>query len=252
MEQIILSLTTIPQRLNYHNESGGLKPVIDRLLNLSYGNYEIHLNIPYVNKKNQSEYIIPEWLILIDNPKLKIFRTDDYGSITKILPTLMRIDENSEQIIITLDDDLEYMDGFIEYHLEKRKLYPDSAVGFAGITAVDGSCHFCTTVNKDVRVKILEGYKTVSYKRNFFKNDFFQEFVGQSWSDDVIISAYLGKHNIHKMVVNYTGDSLFNPIVESFPVVGHLPNEYGGCYWFRSEQMSDNADTYYKLGYLER
>jgi hypothetical protein len=252
MEQIILSLTTIPQRLNYHNESGGLKPVIDRLLNLSYDNYEIHLNIPYINKKNQSEYIIPEWLNLIDNPKLKIFRTDDYGSITKILPTLMRIDENSEQIIITLDDDLEYMDGFIEYHIEKRKLYPDSAVGFAGITAVDGSCHFCTTVKKDVRVKILEGYKTVSYKRNFFKNDFFQEFVGQSWSDDVIISAYLGKHNIHKMVVNYTGDTVFNPIVESFPVVGHLPNEYGGCYWFRSEQMSDNADTYYKLGYLER
>ena len=116
MEQIILSLTTIPQRLNYHNESGGLKPVIDRLLNLSYGNYEIHLNIPYVNKKNQSEYIIPEWLNLIDNPKLKIFRTDDYGSITKILPTLMRIDENSEQIIITLDDDLEYMDGIYIVH----------------------------------------------------------------------------------------------------------------------------------------
>ncbi len=218
MEKVILSLTTIPQRLNYHNESGGLKPVIDRLLNLSYGNYEIHLNIPYVNKKNQSEYIIPDWLTSIDNPKLKIFRTDDYGSITKIVPTLMRIDENSDQIIITLDDDLEYIDGFIEYHLEKRNQYPESAIGFAGITAIDGTCHFCTTVKEDVRVKILEGYKTVSYKRNFFKNDFFQEFIGQSWSDDVIISAYLGKHNIPKMVVSYDKDTDFSPRVESFPI----------------------------------
>ncbi len=117
MEKVILSLTTIPQRLNYHNPSGGIKPVIDKLLNLSYGNYEIHLNIPYVNKKNQSNYVIPEWLMEINNTKLKIFRTDDYGSITKLLPTIMRLDENSEQIIITVDDDLEYMDGFIEYHL---------------------------------------------------------------------------------------------------------------------------------------
>jgi len=252
MEKVILSLTTIPQRLNYHNPSGGIKPVIDKLLNLSYGNYEIHLNIPYVNKKNQSNYVIPEWLMEINNTKLKIFRTDDYGSITKLLPTIMRLDENSEQIIITVDDDLEYMDGFIEYHLEKRNQYPESAIGFAGITAIDGTCHFCTTVKEDVRVKILEGYKTVSYKRNFFKNDFFQEFIGQSWSDDVIISAYLGKHNIPKMVVSYDKDTDFSPRVESFPIVGHLPNEYGGCYWFRSEQISDNADIYYKLGYLER
>ncbi len=252
MEKVILSLTTIPQRLNYHNESGGLKPVIDRLLNLSYGNYEIHLNIPYVNKKNQSEYIIPDWLTSIDNPKLKIFRTDDYGSITKIVPTLMRIDENSDQIIITLDDDLEYIDGFIEYHLEKRKLYSDCAVGFAGITAVDGSCHFCTTVNKDVRVKILEGYKTVSYLRKFFKEDFELEFTNESWSDDIIISAYLGKHGIKKIVVNYDKDVEFSPRVESFPVVGHLPNERGGCWWYRNDGETDNSDKWYKLNYLER
>jgi hypothetical protein len=52
--------------------------------------------------------------------------------------------------------DLNYIDGFIEYHLKKRLFYPDSALGFAGIGAIDGSCHFCTTVSKDVKVKILE------------------------------------------------------------------------------------------------
>jgi hypothetical protein len=250
MEQVIITLTTIPNRLNTTN--GGLKPIIDKMLNLSYSNYVIHLNIPEICKKSGEKYIIPQWLIEINNPKLKIFRTEDYGSLTKILPTLMRLDRNDNSVLITIDDDLEYIDGFIEYHLEKRKQYPNSALGFAGISAINGSCHFCTTLKEDTRVKILEGYKTISYVNSFFKQDFFDEFVGKSWSDDIIISAYLGKHNIEKIVMNYNKDLDFNPRVESFPIVGHLPNERGGCFWFRNENINDNADIWYKLGYLER
>jgi len=250
MEQVIITLTTIPNRLNTTN--GGLKPVIDKMLNLSYSNYVIHLNIPEICKKSGEKYIIPQWLIEINNPKLKIFRTEDYGSLTKILPTLMRLDRNDNSVLITIDDDLEYIDGFIEYHLEKRKQYPNSALGFAGISAINGSCHFCTTLKEDTRVKILEGYKTISYVNSFFKQDFFDEFVGKSWSDDIIISAYLGKYNIEKIVMNYNKDLDFNPRVESFPIVGHLPNERGGCFWFRNENINDNADIWYKLGYLER
>jgi hypothetical protein len=172
--------------------------------------------------------------------------------MTKILPTILRTDENDDIIIIIVDDDLSYEDGFIEYHLEKRKQYPNSVIGFAGMSALNGTCHFCTTVNQDVRVKIIEGYKTASYKRSFFKSDFFSEFVGESWSDDIILSAYMGKHNIEKWVVSYDKDTDFSARVESFPVIGHLPNERGGCWWYRSESASDNADKFYKLQYLER
>ena len=250
MQKVIITLTTIPNRLN--TPEGGLKPVIDKILNLSYPNYEIHLNLPYICKKSGEEYIIPSWLGEINNDKLKVFRTEDYGSLTKILPTLMRLDRNDETILITIDDDLEYIDGFIEYHLEKGKDYPNCALGFAGLSAIDGSCHYCTSLANDTRVKILEGYKSVSYKNNFFKEDFFEEFVGKSWSDDIIISAYLGKHNIKKIVMNYDKDDDYTPRVESFPIVGHLPNERGGCFWFRNENINDNADIWYKLGYLER
>jgi len=252
MEKIIISLTTIPSRLNYHDSNGGLQPVINRLLTLSYTNYEIHLNIPYIVKKTNEEYSIPSWLTEITDSKLKIFRTDDYGSMTKILPTILRTEESDDVIIITVDDDLSYEDGFIEYHIEKRKQYPNAVIGFAGISALNGTCHFCTTVKNDVRVKIIEGYKTVSYRRSFFKPDFFSEFVGKSWSDDIILSAYMGKHNIEKWVVSYDKDDNFTPRVESFPIIGHLPNERGGCWWFRSENISDNSDIYYKQQYLER
>jgi hypothetical protein len=252
MEKIIISLTTIPSRLNYHDSRGGLRPVIDRLLTLSYPNYEIHLNIPYIVKKTNEEYSLPSWLTEITDSKLKIFRTDDYGSMTKILPTILRTEESDNVIIITVDDDLSYEDGFIEYHIEKRKQYPNAVIGFAGISALNGTCHFCTTVKNDVRVKIIEGYKTVSYRRSFFKPDFFSEFVGESWSDDIILSAYMGKHSIEKWVVSYDKDEDFTPRVESFPIIGHLPNERGGCWWFRSENISDNSDKYYKQQYLER
>lgn len=249
-EHVILSLTTIPNRLTPPRDDMGIKHVIDKLTNLSYSNYEIHLNIPFFNLKSGEEYIIPEWLENYESDKLKVFRTEDYGSITKILPTIERI-ENPEQIIISVDDDLEYIDGFIEYHLEKRKLYPDAALGFAGLGSMDHSCHFCTTLEKDTRVKILEGYKTISYKRSFFKDDF-KEFSKGSWNDDMIISAYLGKENIQKIVMNYFEDTDFSARVESFPVVRSLPNESGGCTWFRRENIHDNHEYYYSIGYLER
>lgn len=250
MSKIVISLTTVPNRLNVSNLTNSVKTVIDRLTTLSYPEYEIHFNIPFYNKKTREEYIIPEWLINYKSEKLKIFRTEDYGSITKLIPTIDRLTD-PEDIIITVDDDLEYMDGFIEYHLLKRKDYNDSAIGFAGMGSINGDCHFCTTVKKDIRVKILEGYKTVSYKRSFFDDDF-KDFAIGNWNDDVIISAYLGMKEIKKYVVAYDGDTDFSPRVESFPVIGHLPNEKGGCWWFRSESVPDNHEIYYKLNYLER
>ena len=249
MDHFLITLTTGPNRLNASNQQS-LKTLFEILLNLTYTNYEIHFNIPFMCKKTGEEYIIPDWLDELVSEKFKIYRTLDYGSITKILPTILRIND-PETIIITVDDDLIYIDGFIEYHLEKRKAYPDAALGFAGLSALDGSCHFCTTLERDTRVKILEGYKTVSYKRKFFDNDIV-EFSKNSWSDDIVLSAYLGMKSVPKIVINYSGDTNFNPRVESFPVVGHLPFERGGCFLYRNENTPDNHEIYHKLGYLER
>ncbi len=244
-EKVILTMTTLPDRLL------NMEHILDRLTTLSYKNYEIHLNLPFVYLKKNMEYVIPNFLSKYDSKILKIYRTDDLGPITKILPTIERID-NPETVIITVDDDLNYMDGFIEYHLEKRKQYPNSAIGFAGIGSLNQTCHFCTTVDKDVRVKLLEGYKTVSYKRKFFQSDF-KEFSKGSWNDDIIISAYMGKNYVEKIVVNYNLDTDFSARVESFPVIGHSANEQGGCWLYRNDAtINDNHEMFHNLGYLER
>jgi hypothetical protein len=254
---IILSLTTISNRLNENNGTSTTRESLKTLLEQTDVEYEVHLNIPLFIKNDP--VVIPLWIKEFQEKysHLKIFRTEDFGSITKILPTLERIN-NPETIIIVADDDLYYQNGLIKEHLNARSKYPNAALGFAGMSSLDGSCHFCTTLKQDTRVKILEGYKTVSYLRKFFDlNEFKENFVGKSWRDDEVLSAYMGYKNIPKIVLSYEHDTDFSPRVESFPVISHVPAETGGCHLFRhNEQEQKKSDEaikeFYKLGYLER
>jgi hypothetical protein len=256
--KIVVSMTTIPDRLYQKNGIATTEIAIQNLLSQSHKDYEIHLNIPKTYK--DIEVKIPEWLTKLqsESNKLKVFMVQDRGPITKLLPTLQRISD-LDTIIIIVDDDLYYMEDMISSHILAREKYPMCAIGFAGITAIDGSCHFCTTVKQDIRVKILEGYKSVSYKRSLFSDvdEFMNNFALKTWNDDISISAYLGYKNIQKIVLAYERDTDFSPRVESFPVVGHIPAESSGCFLFRNsqEQQSSNeliANEWYRLGYLER
>jgi len=259
MSQVIVSLTTVPNRLMEPKDYMGTRLGLKTLLEQSYKNYEIHFNIPYFYERTGERLDIPGWLYDFEqsNSHLKIFRTDDFGPITKILPTLERIND-PETILIIVDDDLYYMDGLIKSHINARSKYPNAALGFAGMSSLDGSCHFCTTLKYDTRVKILEGYKSVSYKRSFFDiNELKKDFMPLSWNDDSILSAYMGYKNIPKIVLSYENDTDFSPRVESFPVIGHTPIERGGCYEFRHNEelqkfSDENINNFYKLGYLER
>jgi len=254
---IIVTLTTVPNRLLEHHGSCSARLAITTLLEQSYQSYEVHFNIPLYYRNNP--IILPEWIDEYAKKynHLKVFRTDDYGPITKIFPTLERVTD-LETMIIVADDDLYYMDGMISSHVEARSRYPEAALGFAGLSSIDGSCHFCTTIQKDTRVKILEGYKTVSYLRKFFDTEELKsQFMDKSWRDDETLSAYMGYKNIPKIVLAYSGDTDYNPRVESFPVIGHVPTQQGGCHVFRNcdeaqKRSDDNIQKFYKLGYLER
>lgn len=255
--EIVISLTTVPIRLLERNGHSTARAALTTLLEQSYTPYSVHFNIPYSYRGE--DIILPDWVGEFEKKynHFKVFRTPDHGSITKLLPTLQRIN-NPEALIILADDDLYYMDGLINAHIAGREKYPDAALGFAGMTAIDGSCHFCTTMHKDTRVRILEGYKTVSYRRKFFDiNEFVDRFADKSWNDDLTLSAYLGYKSIHKIVLSYDQDTDFTPRVESFPVIGHVPAERGGCNVFRDcseaqAQSDKNVQEFFKLGYLER
>jgi hypothetical protein len=254
-EKIILTLTTIPERLSF-NHPLGLIRVIYSLMNMKYDNYEIHFNIPKINKKTGIEYIIPDWLNdLNGRDKLRIFRTEDYGPVTKLYPTLQRITDPN-QLIIVVDDDLIYESRLIEEHLRLRERNNGVVWGFAGLNNHgekfgDARDRFVISVNKDIKVGIIEHYKSVSYRRKFFQDDFNEDFLSKGWADDHLVSAYMGMKNISRMV----GQTDYIPkhkdeeewrkygVVESFPVIKHsvTQSRNEGCNKFRgvSEPLFD-------------
>ena len=161
----IISLTTLPSRYK------SLKECLQSLLNQNYSNYEIHLNIP---KKNKFEGPYTHKLDY-NNDKLKIFYIHDIGSISKIYYTLDRIEDHNQRII-SVDDDIIYdKDMLIEYN-KVLDMYNDSCIGYAGICKVNNNDkykHSCIGPVKTPQcVGILEGYKSICYKRNFFSDDF--------------------------------------------------------------------------------
>jgi hypothetical protein len=262
-QKIILTLTTIPTRLN--SQYGyDMRYALESLLNQKYNNFEIHLNIPFVCKRTNEEYIFPEWLNEMDsnNDKLKIFRVEDTGPITKLLPTLERVID-PEQIIIVVDDDMIYNENLITEHIKNRVKWPENPVGYDGIKSrnEDGSVslffndlrdHFYSGNNRDSIVDILQHYKSISYKRRFFEKDFF-DFIRQYylWDDDLAVSGYFATKKRNRIVTFHPDDEKcetyedFLKIVgKSFPILGHTSHlSEEGCNLFRyNVDKNDNTD----------
>jgi hypothetical protein len=253
-KNVTLSLSTVPERLSNTDDNLNPKMSITSLLNLTYENYEIHFNIPLINKRTGKEYHIPEWLSALEkeNSKLKIFRCEDYGPPTKIIPTILRVND-PEAFIIVFDDDHAYEKDVIEQHLTKHEIYNNCVLGFAGLCSGDPALYFCTSVEKDTEVQLMEHYKSVSYRRKYFKDDFFEEFAGKSWNDDVLLGAYMGKHNIKKIVLNYDKETNFQARANSYPIsrsVYHQARD-SGCDIFRLSHDDSRVMEFIAKGYLD-
>lgn len=180
--------------------------------------YEIHFNIPETYNITGEQYVIPEWLTeLCDTyPHLKIFRVVDSGPSTKIIPTLQRVTD-PEAIIIVLDDDQVYHPKMVEEHVQHQLEEEWRVCAYDGLDAVpteglpwpvfsDARNHFVASITFDCPVNIVQHYKSVSYKRKYFEDDFFTEFATKTTSDDIACSAYMNKRKIKKVVMTYEGE----------------------------------------------
>lgn len=264
----IISLTTIPERLSdTHYGDRGLISCILSLCKQTYNNYEIHFNIPYIYSLHNVEYIIPEWLekLQTEYPQLKIFRTDDMGPSTKILPTIRRIEDPSTVLII-VDDDQQYHEQLVEEHVKNQQILENCAIGYDGLGVVDFTAyndvrnHYVSLVPQNTRVKVLQHYKSVSYKREYFSEDLFTDFVGKTTSDDILISAYMGYKDIHKVVVTYSGDEHCDDLADwhikvgrSFPIISptaHNPSQ--GCSDPAAGERFHRPDEFEINGYLSK
>jgi len=66
------------------------------------------LNIPYICKRTAEEYDLTHFKV--EDSRVKLFRTPDYGAITKVAPTLLRLSGNSDDYDIKGKLDTETVD----------------------------------------------------------------------------------------------------------------------------------------------
>ncbi len=266
-EKVIVSLTTIPTRL-VSDYGYDMKFCIKSLLEQNNKNYEIHLNIPFVYKKTGEDYVIPNWLteMVKENPKLKIFRTEDYGTITKLLPTITRI-ENPNTIIIVVDDDLVYHHELVNEHIKNQQKWENNPVGYDGMRSRNENGTFSSFFNdirdyyysanyRDSIVDILQHYKSISYKRKYFDDDFFN-FITEmsSWNDDLVVSSYFAKKKINRICTYYhldkdckTKEEWESQLTHSFPIIRHTEHRSDeGCNIERQKNENNNENIMYNI-----
>lgn len=94
---VVASLTTLPKRVKF------LPDVIEALLKSSVPISEIHINVPYLSRRTGEEYDLSN-LPNLDN-RVRIFRTPDFGPITKVAPTFTRLGDQRSVYVYSVDDD---------------------------------------------------------------------------------------------------------------------------------------------------
>jgi hypothetical protein len=262
----IITLTTIPTRLQ-SKYGYDIKYCLDSLIEQNHDDYEIHLNVPFIFSRTGEKYIIPDWMEnYTSNDKFKLFRTEDYGSITKLIPTIERTKDDNT-IIIVVDDDMVYHPELINEHIKNREKWPNYVVGYDGMRSrnVDGTMsnyfgdsrdYYFSSLKRNSLVDITQHYKSVSYLRKFFESDF-MDFWNEYgvWCDDKTISAYFAYKKRGRLVTYFESDPDFNTYDEwlsllrkTFPIEKQTQHDTDeGCNLNRSE---DNHEDNQKINNL--
>lgn len=234
MDKVVITLTTVPQRLSFEPEDG-FKLCMKSLCEQNHNLYEVHLNLPYIYNITGEEYVIPQWVIDYQSQyqHFKVFRMEDIGPPTKVVPTIQR--ETSNTLLIVVDDDLVYHPDMISEHIKYHTQVPDSVVLYDGRSLASPKWNdlrdsWVLTVSEISRVKELQHYKSCSYFVRYFEQDFFDNFLGKTLSDDVLMSYYFKYKKIKMFVVPYEPEiekvstfSGWNEYqgVTTFPVIRH-------------------------------
>lgn len=204
-EDIVVSLTTTPHRINK------IQPVLQTLFKQNVKVKKIYLNIPYKFKRDNLEYVIPEWLQ--NESRITILRTDDYGPATKLLGLLEQVQLPAKTIIITVDDDVYYPQNLILHLAYQAKKFPNSVIAVSGADIdydANGKIRSPGHGTIDVTdpgalVDVVSGFGGIAYRAGFFDATIFQiqEAPNACYiHDDFYISFYLARHNIPRRIVN--------------------------------------------------
>jgi hypothetical protein len=201
---IIASMTTIPSRIDR------IRPVLDSILAQSVATRHIEMNIPFFCVRTEEPYVIPDWLQTMKD--VHIHRTEDYGAITKVAPTLLRHRHDQDTYIWSVDDDCAYPSNQLELlYLWLRKDEHRILTRHGGNARPDGSIQF---IYGDGEVSMFEGFGGVLYPPGCIAEDF-ADYVRMTSenaecriSDDVVLSFYFNSRGIPIFIHNRPTDAV--------------------------------------------
>lgn len=161
-------------------------------------------------------YRIPEWLMAMP---VHIERCDiDYGPATKLIPSLMSVDDPNERIV-TVDDDIVYERHLLEELAEASEKHPDKVIGFEGFREGNRFIHaeHVRSPRGFEPVDVLEGYRGIIYRRGLFDGSIFTDIRGlmadgMFLCDDELFSWNLRRRGIKRVVTatKYRSGDLLN------------------------------------------
>lgn len=239
--KVVVSLSTVPSRVPY------LQQIIDCLFGQTQQVDRIYINLPYWSKREKRDYPLPS---LRKDERIKVVRCQDHGPITKLYPVLQE-EKDPETLIITVDDDIEYVPERIKTLVDWAKKFPGAAIGGTGFIVGPWWAFYGTVHRPKVPtpVSVIEGFSGCAYRRGFFSNDLI-DYTGAPpeafYNDDVWISGWLAQRGIPRLVHPSSSEFLVdqklpgalsaNKIITAkkiLPVIAHFYNQ--GL--FREEQV---------------
>jgi len=231
---IVATMTTIPSRIK------DIEPVIKSVLSQTVNIKHLEINIPMFCKRTNEEYIIPEWLKNYD--KVTIFRTEDYGAITKVAPTLLRYQGIDDVYLWCVDDDFEYhVDHLSLVMIPFDKTKKQIIARYGGELTSEGEIK--PWIGGPAEVGYYEGFGSVLYPPNCIKENF-QKYLDITSinencrrADDIVLSIYFRHIGVSMIFHNKPDDK--NPYI----LPGTLPQS-------RTDALSANGHhENYKIVY---
>lgn len=205
---LIVSLTTIPSRIE------NLQKVIDSILKQSIKPDRIELNLPKSYSKRSmgtvNKSVIPDGIEVY-------WLEEDLGPATKVIPTILRYENEPDAQIIYCDDDRVFDRDWIRRLTETSHRNPHSCIAESGYN-IESHRHRTYWKSRKITYKILrlltlgqfkagtagngnidiaEGYAGVLIKPRFLKNAAIK-IPDILWTvDDIWISGLLAYNNIN-------------------------------------------------------
>lgn len=168
---------------------------------------QIYVNIPIFRKTDES---YPDPLLIFSHQEL--FRDiiwnkdcEDDGPITKLSGVFNLINEKEDTWIITIDDDIKYLQYTIELYVNYiTKIDCKNAYGLSGFNWINEKM---IPVYENKIANVIEG--SSCYHRSFFPNrlwnNYLKKIIGDKncrFSDDLIISNWLALNFIKRYVIS--------------------------------------------------